>query len=272
MSASAVSQHLATLEAEAGVDLLTRHGRSIRLTPAGEALVARAVDVLDGIAQAEDELRGWREARAGVVRVGASASALGAFVIEATHGLRRDLPGLRVQLSELDPERTLPALERGAVDIAVVAHMGDGALAQPAGVDATALAHDPLLAVLPAGHPHDRDTIALRELRDERWIVDGTDLERHVLARCRRAGFEPRVESRLSSHGTLLRAVAAGLGVTVLPGFAIEPGHAVRTVALRPAARRRLLALTRSGPAARRRPVLAVRDAIAAAAARAAEG
>lgn len=262
MSPSAVSQALATLETEAGVALLSRHGRSVRLTPAGVALAGHAVEILDRIDLAQDELHGWREGTAGVVRVGAFSSALSAFVIDAVASLAASRPDLRVQLSELEPEHTLPALERGEIDLAVVADMGDGAVARPAGVDVTPLASDELHAVLPASGPVTAEApLALDALRDARWIVDGTDLERAVVALCRRAGFEPRIESRLFSHGAILRAVAVGLGVTVLPTFAMEPGFAVRAVPLAPAVPRRLSALTRTA-AARRSAVVLTRDAI----------
>lgn len=265
MSPSAVSQQLATLEAETGIALLSRRGRSVVLTPAGHALVRRAVDVLDRIALAEEELRDWGEAAAGVVRVGAFASALSAFVIDAARDLAGSHPGLRVQLSELEPERTVPALEHGAVDIAVVGDFGDGSVPQAAGLERTPLASDELLAILPADHPHRGESIRLRELRDARWLMDGTDLERHVTARCRRAGFEPAIDSRLSSHETLLHAVAVGLGVTVLPRFALSRAAAMRTCRLEPAAHRELHALTRTG-AVRRLPIAITRDAIVAAA------
>lgn len=267
MSPSAVSQQLATLEAETGIALLSRHGRSVTLTPAGHRLVSRAVDILDRIALAEEELHDWREAAAGVVRVGAFASALSAFAIDAARDLAGTHPGLRVQLSELEPDRTVPALERGVVDIAVVGDFGDGSVPQAGGVERTPLASDELLAILPADHPHRGETIRLRELSDARWLVDGTELERHVTASCRRAGFEPTIDGRLSSHETLLHAVAVGLGVTVLPSFALSRSAAVRTCRLEPAARRELHALTRAG-AVRRLPVAIARDAIVAAARR----
>ena len=49
------------------------------------------------------------------------------------------------------------------------------------------------------------------------WLLDGTELEQHVIRRCRRVGFEPRFAGRLFSHEALLYAVQRGLGVTILP-------------------------------------------------------
>jgi len=266
MSPSAVSAQLAALEAESGVALLERHGRAIALAPAGDALAAHAVAILDHIGTAEEDLRSWHEGATGVVRVGAFTSALRAFVIDAARDVRRDHPGLRVHLDELEPQETVPALTRGAIDLAIVGDFGDGSLPPAAELERTPLATDDLLAVLPPGHRLRGASLDLRALRDEPWLLDGTDLERHVVLLCRRAGFEPARAGRLSSHGSLMLGVAAGLGVTVLPAFAIDPAYAVRTCRLRPAARRELIALTRAG-AARRRSIAVTRDAIAAAAA-----
>ena len=80
--------------------------------------------------------------------------------------------------------------------------------------------------MLPPGHAVRRRRAA-RTSRDEPWLLDGTELERHVLRRCRQAGFEPRVAGRLFSHEALLYAVRSGLGVTVLPTFALDRAEGV---------------------------------------------
>src|SRR4028119_1820251 len=65
---SAVSQQLAVLEREAGVSLLERAGRNVRLTPAGRTLVGHADTVLAALDAARSDLSaGGRPS--GVVRV-----------------------------------------------------------------------------------------------------------------------------------------------------------------------------------------------------------
>lgn len=56
-TSSAVSQHLATLEREAGVRLYERAGRRVRLTAEGHRLVRHAQAVLDALEVAEADLR-----------------------------------------------------------------------------------------------------------------------------------------------------------------------------------------------------------------------
>ncbi len=261
MSPSAVSQQLATLERESGAALLERRGRRVALTPAGVTLAAHGREILERIEAAEEELRAEQREPAGVVRVGAFASALHAFVVGAAGRLPA---GLRMHLDELEPHVAMPALERGDVDIAIVGDFGDGALPFSPDLRRTPLGGDELLAVLPPNHAAPGPAVPLRALAGDGWFLDRTDLERHVTASCRRAGFEPRLAGRLASHGSMLQAVAAGLGVTVLPAFAIDRAHAVRTCRLEPREHRELLALTRAD--ATRRSIAVCLEALQAAA------
>ena len=69
-SPSAVSQQLRVLEGEAGVPLLERAGRRVRLTEAGEVLARHADRLLGGLEEAEAELAGLAEGGVvGTVRI-----------------------------------------------------------------------------------------------------------------------------------------------------------------------------------------------------------
>jgi DNA-binding transcriptional LysR family regulator len=255
MSPSAVSQQLAVLERESGAALLERHGRAVALTSAGVALAGHARAILERIGAAEEDLRALRDAPAGIVRIASFTSAMRAFVIAAAATAGREHPGIAVHLAEMEPDACLPALARGEVDLAVVADFGDGTLPHDPSLRSVSLATDELMAVLA---PDRAFGGGLAELRDEPWLLDGTELERHVLRHCRRAGFEPRVVGRLFSHEALLYAVRSGLGVTVLPAFALDRAESVSVRPLAPAARRELLVLHREDALDRRSVALAL--------------
>jgi DNA-binding transcriptional LysR family regulator len=255
MSPSAVSQQLAALERESGAALLVRHGRTVALTAAGVALASHARVILERIDAAEEALRALRDAPAGTVRVSAFTSAMRAFVIDAAAEVARAHPGITVQLAELEPAENVPALERGEVDLAIVADFGDGSLPASPHLRAVPIARDELQAVLPI-----RTTFsgALSDLRDEPWLLDGTELEQHLIRRCRQAGFEPRFAGRLFSHEALLYAVQRGLGVTILPSFVAAPPGTVELRSLAPAAHRELLVLHREEALTRRSVAIAL--------------
>jgi DNA-binding transcriptional LysR family regulator len=115
-----------------------------------------------------------------------------------------------------------------------------------------------LLLVRPAGVRRPA-RVALADLADDDWVMPPDDAAcgQAVRAACRAAGFEPRVRWETDDMLLLVRAVAAGYGVAVLPRRSVAvDAAAVRTSALRePTLNRRLIAVARSSAMAR--PVVA---------------
>src|SRR6185312_10402034 len=95
---SAVSQQLAVLEREAGVPLLERAGRGVRLTDAALVLVGHAEDLLARADRAE------AGTVAGRARVASFQSAALRVATPALAALARDAPDLRCELVESEPE------------------------------------------------------------------------------------------------------------------------------------------------------------------------
>ena len=113
-SPSAVSQQLRVLEREAGVPLLERAGRRVRLSEAGEVLARHADRLLGGVEEAEAELAGLAEGGVvGTVRIAAFQTATIALIPPALTELERDHPGLRVEILQSEPEPALQALALG---------------------------------------------------------------------------------------------------------------------------------------------------------------
>ncbi|MGW5850182.1 LysR substrate-binding domain-containing protein [Streptomyces sp. NPDC055254] len=120
LSPSAVSQQLGVLEREAGLPLLERTGRRVRLTPAGENLVRHAEAVLERLEQADADLAEARDGLAGALRIGAFPTATRAIVPAALVALARRHPGLEPMVSETDPAAVAHALRAGDLDVALV--------------------------------------------------------------------------------------------------------------------------------------------------------
>lgn len=228
----AVAHHIAELEREAGTALVVRHGRGVRLTEAGRALVAHADAVLARLAAAQEEVAAIAGLRAGRVRVAAYPTAAATLVPRALVALRADHPGITVTLDELEPPEALAALRAGEVDLAVTFRYPDG----PDGADGerdlvmTPLGEDPVDIVVPAGHPaagrdggHD-----LADLAGETWVAGCDRCRANLVASCRRAGFEPHVAFTTDDFVTQQALVAAGLAVAAMPrsslGAHADPG------------------------------------------------
>jgi DNA-binding transcriptional LysR family regulator len=254
---SAVSQALAQLEREAGVALLERDGRSLRLTPAAEGLVVHADRVLAELDAAEAELAAEQGAVRGSVVIGTFPSAGAALVAPAIGELRERHPDLACAAREHEPEDGIALLRSGVLDLLVLESY-DGVEPAPAGgLEPHLLLSDPLLVVLPAGHAAP-DPVALPTLRDAPWVAGlaGTQFAAALERACRSAGFVPRIVHRADDAALHHALVASGLGIGLLPALACTSTEGVRLAGATPRLpSRHVSALVRRG--ALRRPALA---------------
>jgi DNA-binding transcriptional LysR family regulator len=236
---SAVSQQLKLLEAEAGLPLLEHHGRHVRLTEAGEALVRHADAVSASLAAAESELATFRDGVVGTLRVAAFPTAARAVLPAAIASLGARHPGLRVNLRDLETSESLVALDRDEVDIAVVDEYDEATRLREGDIDLLPLLRDRLHVAVPAERAPAvtggaaAQAVPLDALRDEAWIMDteASSIHQAVLRACRRAGFEPNIRSYCKDYSVIIALVEAGLGVAILPGLALRD-RPIRAVVL----------------------------------------
>jgi molybdate transport repressor ModE-like protein len=267
LTPSAVSQQLTVLEREAGTALIDRSPRGVVLTGAGNALVVRADEVLDLLAAARADLDRLTGSVTGPVSMAAVASAAVTFVSDAVLALGVTHPGIAVSVTAAEPARALDRLVAGDVDLAIVDEYDYVPLALPEFVVARELGREPLVVVAPDG-TFGRRRPTLASLADAHWVMPPDDAACGLAVRsaCRAAGFEPVVRWETDDLLLLVRAVAAGHGLAVLPRRCVAlDAAAVEVRPLRePRLERRLIAVARAS--ARARPVVgAVIDALVAA-------
>jgi DNA-binding transcriptional LysR family regulator len=235
---SAVSQQLKLLEAEAGVALLEHHGRHVRLTEAGEALVRHADALSASLAAAESELATFREGVLGTLRVAAFPTAARALLPSAIASLGARHPGLRVNLRDLETSESLVALTHDEVDIAVVDEYDEVSRLREGDIDLLPLLRDGIHVAVPSSRSaavvaDGAPAVPLEALREEAWIMDteSSSIHQAVLRACRRAGFQPNVRAYCKDYSVIIALVEAGLGVAMLPGLALRD-RPIRAVVL----------------------------------------
>jgi DNA-binding transcriptional LysR family regulator len=118
-SPSAVSQQLSQLEREAGVELLERVGRNVRLTEAALLLVDHANALLARMERAEAEVARVNAEPRGTVRVASFQTVAVALLPRALSRLAVDHPWLSVEYLEAEAEESLPLVTKGAFDLAI---------------------------------------------------------------------------------------------------------------------------------------------------------
>jgi DNA-binding transcriptional LysR family regulator len=280
-SAPAVSQQLAALEREVGMRLTERAGRGLELTAAALILVGHTDALLARLETAESDLAALRDQVAGRVSLTAFPSAAASFVCAAWAALAGSAPQVRLDLTEMEPEESLPAVLRGEADVAV-AHEYD-LLPRPLDplFERRELLSDPVLVAVPADHPlvaggaavplsAGGAAVPLSALAGLPFLAprDTTSCAEMIQRACARAGFVPRVVARATDFGVLLSLVAAGAGVTLVPELAARrlPPQVRLLRPAEPVTRQIFTVSRRSGD--RKPAVRVVLDALAAEAAR----
>jgi DNA-binding transcriptional LysR family regulator len=238
LTQSAVSQHVAALEREVGLALVERGTRPVELTEAGHALTRHATGIFARLDGAEQELGEIAGRRRGRLRFGSFPTALATLVPPAFARFRRRHREVTLTVVDDHLQRLIPRLEGGELDLALIYE--HEALPEIAARDLerTPLVEDVFPAVLPAGHrlARRRRAIELSDLAGEPWIGGAPTSAwfRIVAHACGRAGFAPEVGFASDDYIAVQALVAAGLGVSVIPGLAVAhplPGVEVRTLA-----------------------------------------
>jgi DNA-binding transcriptional LysR family regulator len=248
-----LSRSIARLEAELGVPLFTRPGRSVRLTRHGRSLLECSQRALVALSASLERLTGEADPDRGRVALGFLHTLGGEVVPRLVRDFRAAHPAVRFALVQDGSQRLLARLGDGEIDLCLTSPL-------PAGADVRArgLAEQRIDLFVPAGHrlAARRDGLPLAAAAGEDFIVmePGYGLRAITDALCREAGFEPRVTFEGEEVDTARGLVGAGLGVSLLPATAssladpsvvpvrVSAPRAARTVGLAWAADRPLSA------------------------------
>ena len=224
---SAVSQHVAALEADLAATLLTR--RPVAPTEAGTRLFEHAGAILLRLDAARaDVVRVAAEPPGRLVLGATPMSAAGAARVVAA--ARRSRPALGAAVRVAGRDEIATAVATGDLDAAIVdgvAASGDSLPLPDTGVPVAEVAEAPLAVALPPGHPlTGRAGVRLEDLVDARWIdAPGVATPLAALAMLARAdGFRAALRYDGLDVLGLLALVGEGQGIALLPAGIVRRG------------------------------------------------
>lgn len=222
-SVASVQRTIRSLEDRLGVRLVERDGRRVRLRHAGWVLAREAAGVLRSRADAVDAVL----AAAGVdlvpLRIGHTFSLGIAVVPRIVAAFRERASGVRVMLRQGAATEIVASLLSGEVDAAFTSISP----VEP-DVRVVPLFEEPMVLAVPAGDPlAGGDAVDLARAGDRRFVAmsEGSNSRGYMMRACARAGFTPRVVLDTDDLFSVTGAVAAGIGVSVLPGRMGDYAH-----------------------------------------------
>jgi DNA-binding transcriptional LysR family regulator len=217
MAQPPLSQQIRRLEELVGSPLFERTTRGVKLTPAGAMLRERATVTMARVADDVEQTRRVARGEEGRLTVGFSGSVMFTQLPTAIQRYRQAYPRVEVRLREMWTAEQMPTLADGSIDVGFLRD----ADRRPE-LTLTPLLREPFRVALPADH----------RLREQR-IVDPASLEGEpfvLFARrvgslaydrtircCLDAGFQPEIVQVAPQFPTLIRLVAAGLGISIVP-------------------------------------------------------
>ena len=218
---STLSAGIRELENLLGTTLVERTKRVVRFTPLGLKIADKALRVLRESEELTDMARAEGKPLHGELRMGVIPT-IAPFLLPAMlPRLRDQWPNLKLFLREETSQAACDALHRGQLDcvlLAVPFACGD--------VDKAPLFDDRLFVAYPRGEAPPEAIIEPGAIDENRLLMleDGHCLKDHALAACNRPELRAEATMMGTSLHTLVQMVDNGLGVTFVPGMAIEAG------------------------------------------------
>ncbi len=227
-----VSKQIRLLEEELGATLFHRTRGNVTLTPAGEAFLPWARQILTDLDAALDEAREVGGLRRGRMNVGATPSISTAIVPTALATFHTAYPGIELRLREAGSRELVRQLDEGELDVALVILP-----VTRRSLETVSLLREELVVAMNRDHPlADRKRLAITDLRDVPIVMfrEGYDLRATTLAACAEAGFEPRYAVEGGEMDGVLRLTEAGMGVAIVPSMVVSRTGPLVAARLRP--------------------------------------
>jgi LysR family hydrogen peroxide-inducible transcriptional activator len=223
VSQPSLSQQIAKLEDELGERLFSRLKRQSVLTAAGEALVARATRILSEVDAAHRDVADTSAQIRGKVNVGVLPTIAPYLLPRVLAQTTRECPQMEVRIHESTTAQLLLSAAACELDVAIVSLPITDArfICEP-------LFEEELLLAVPPRHPLARKPkVRLRDLEHERFILleEGHCLGDQALSFCHRNDLQPQIAFRSAQLETIQALVASGLGISLIPKLAIQPGR-----------------------------------------------
>ncbi len=233
MAQPPLSQQIKRLEQILGHRLFDRTTRGVKLTLAGQLLAERARSTLEKIHDDLAQVRRLGRGEEGTLTVGFSGSVAFTDLPAAIEAYRRRYPKVELRLRELATSAQIAALLDGTLDLAF---LRDGDPTE--GIQIGTMLRERYVAVLPESHSLARHRmLRVRDLRKEPFVFFARRMGPlafdRTVACCERSGFRPNIVQDAPQWPTLVRLVAAGLGVSLAPAClakVVIPGAVYREV------------------------------------------
>ena len=219
LSLAAASARIRAMEASLGIELLQRGRRGVSPTPAGKALARHARLLLQQADHLQQDLAAYANGVKGQVRLLCNTTALSEYLPELLADVLRDNPYLDIDLQELPSLRITQALRQGTADLGIISDAVD-----THGLQTLPFRDDPLVLIMPATHALAAGPASFIDSLQHDFVglAAHSALAVYLEEQALHAGFRLHTRIRTESFDGLMRMVARGAGLGIVPQAALE--------------------------------------------------
>lgn len=218
VSQPALSMQLKKMEEELGVQLFERTNKNVLITSVGEEILERAKTILNLADEIKRIAKTHQDPFSGEIRLGVFPTLAPYFLPLIVPEITKSYPKLKLLLIEEKTDTLVEKLQSGEIDAAFLALPVEGE-----SLATHRLYNDEFYLATPKNHPYASKRIVEQEaLRNERLLLlkEGHCLRSQALDVCALTGAYEQQDFQATSLETLRQMVAAGVGMTLMPGLA----------------------------------------------------
>lgn len=216
VSQSTVSRGIKEMEKELGADLFSRTKRDVVLTAEGKALLPYAMEIIENLNSATFTIEKLQRGIDGKITIGYDETS-GPYIARYLKKFVSSYPDITVDIKKIEISEEILALDNGEYDIVFMLR---DMMPDSPDIDHIDAFDDTLSIVTPKGmFPggsinfdalHDKNIVLLSEGESPILYMEILDLFRTY-------NIIPKVANRFDSIKSVLLAVSAGIGVSILP-------------------------------------------------------
>jgi DNA-binding transcriptional LysR family regulator len=220
LSLAAASARIRAMESSLGINFLLRGRRGVTPTPAGKALAQHARVLLLQAERLQQDLAEYAKGVKGQVRLLCNTTAITEYLPELLADFLRAHPNLDIDLQELPSTRITHALRQGAADLGIVSDAVD-----TDDLQTRPFRDDPLVLIMPRDHPlADAAAVKFSDTlhHDYVGLNANSALAVYLEEQALHAGVRLQIRIRADGFDGVLRMVARGAGLAIVPLAAVE--------------------------------------------------
>ncbi len=214
MTQPTVTKAIQQLEHDCGFALVERLPKGVELTPAGDIVYRRGLNMLNEREHLLAELASLRGLTRGKLKLGIPLLGSSLIFAPLMAAFRKKYPAIEIELHEHGSRHLEDAVRSGEIEI------GSTLLPVPDDFRTQPVRDEPPMVLLPMGHPlGKRQVLGLAELKSIPFILyeSGFVFNSVITSACRKKGFTPIEAARSGNPDFIIALVASGLGIAIMP-------------------------------------------------------